>query len=347
MARGFPALGKLGGRMVPLLGWGLAAYDLWKIYENWQPARLRGIPNGWETYLDCGVRSGSGRTAITSVCGGAVGLYPAAAAAADAYTYHQSGGWYYRSEWQKTDVFQAGARIYRQANIYRTPIANGVPRTWPNAPTYQPVTPPAFMPGVSPALPPEFYPVGEGNSLSPRSHPAQKSPHSSQGQPKARDNPRTRPRPRRRERKRKEKEQKLKFSRGMRLVLKALNAATEARDVMKALFKALPPSVQRKYDPKDGRPVTDAQMAEALWKEWKQIEWDQAAWELVKNEIEDRVWAKLGIGTKELGRLQGSNMGVNRLLSEVYGDAWADRMDGAGDWATQRLNDTFGLSLRE
>lgn len=340
MARSLGAI-KATGRMVPFIGWGLAAwsaYDLWRSLEG--GGRMQGVPEGWTLHSDCGV-SGAFVLAQINSCNTAQGISTSGLASAFVRKGHSSGGVHYRSEWRWTPSVQAGSRILRQANIYRW-TRPGTPPNYPH--TWHSV--PLVMPPVNlPNMPPEMYPPGQG-SPNPNAPPVGKSPHSQGGQPSSRPSPRRRPQPRRRNNKNKSKEQKLKFNRGMKFILGILNGATEAKDLMVALFDALPEKVKDRYDVKDGKPITDVQKAKALWENFDKVEWDDAIYNIVRENIEDLVWAKLGVPTKDLGRMQGSNMGVNRLLNEAFGDAWADKIGDAGEWVTRKLNEEFGWDLR-
>ena len=75
------------------------------------------------------------------------------------------------------------------------------------------------------------------------------------------------------------------------------------------------------------------------------IDWDSAIFNLLWNQIEDGVWAKLGIPTKDIGRMYGTNQGVNKLLSDAFGDAFADTLSGAEGWVKPRIAKRLGVTL--
>lgn len=116
-------------------------------------------------------------------------------------------------------------------------------------------------------------------------------------------------------------EQKLKMSKGLQSLVLSFNATTEYADVVKALFDGI------KSGPcKAGAGVnpSTAVMAQAIIECRSQMVWAQAMYNLAWANVEDMVWAKLGLPTKQAGLNYGTNAPVNIALSKALGGSLAD-----------------------
>lgn len=127
-------------------------------------------------------------------------------------------------------------------------------------------------------------------------------------------------------------EQKMRMAPGLAALVLSFNATTEYADVVKALFDGL----------KDGpckagagvKPST-AVMAQAVIECRSQMVWAQAMYNLAWANVEDMVWAKLGLPTKEAGLLYGTNAPVNIALSKAMGDDLAAAFKKVGGTGTE------------
>lgn len=134
------------------------------------------------------------------------------------------------------------------------------------------------------------------------------------------------------------KEQKLRLGRFSALLVRAANQLTEAADLVDALYNALPPSLRRA-----GR--DQGKKAKAVYRHWHRIDWDTAFFNIVWMNAEDFVWGQLGLPTKPFGRMYGSNMGANKLLSQSHGDTLADTLGTVEAMTRQKFEDLTGLTL--
>lgn len=114
------------------------------------------------------------------------------------------------------------------------------------------------------------------------------------------------------------KERKLKASRGVAALVRAVNSATEADDLVNAIYKAIPKSIRPRCEPGKRGVLC---RSKAVWKHFGSIDWDTAIFNIIWENQFDKVWAKLGVPTKDLNRLQGSNQGINTILGLSHGDS--------------------------
>lgn len=151
------------------------------------------------------------------------------------------------------------------------------------------------------------------------------------------------------------KEKKIRGPRVLGLVMSKLNWFTEFNDLVGALYKAVDegPCKERwksgvnyknaKGEFRTRMEPTLAQKYYAVVNCAPQINIPEAIFNIIANDLEDRVWAKLGIDTKLLNRSYGQNMGVNRLLGHAYGDAVGEQLANIEGFV-QRLSDRWGLT---
>ena len=113
------------------------------------------------------------------------------------------------------------------------------------------------------------------------------------------------------------KEQKLRMSPGLGALVFGFNAATELSDLVDALYDALP-----KDSPcREGVKGTVSQVfkADAVNRCFSNIDWTQAMFNIAWQNLEDEIWAKLGLPTKEAGMSYGMNAPANIALSKALG----------------------------
>ena len=108
------------------------------------------------------------------------------------------------------------------------------------------------------------------------------------------------------------KEVKIKMGAVAAIVTGVFGAMTEIKDFLESLYDALPDDVKRRYK---GRATTT--LARAVWENFDQIDWGKATWNLVKNEIEDRIIGLLQSGRARLGDVM-ADMGFAPGLNPGY-----------------------------
>jgi len=307
-------------RLHPLLGRILDAWDIWKFFhnndtrgQNFTPMVVNG--GGWILQTDCGevpthiyatlgtfgpwassvcfsFSAGSGARGINEPLLSGAGKFQTAKIVQHNPNRFAAAQYYYRGATSTTPT--SGRPLYRQmqkelplpftnyANPDLLPIQQPMP--WPLPLPFQKVTEPwpgGYRGGYGPGWP-----------TTTRPNPPQvfKKP------PKV------------------TKEKKLKMSKGLGALVWAANGFTESVDLLQALYRALPKRLQK------CRRMDLGCMSKTLWDNFDEMDWELAVVNVVLMNAEDFVWAKMGLPTKPMGRMYGSNMGANKLLNEVYGD---------------------------
>lgn len=92
------------------------------------------------------------------------------------------------------------------------------------------------------------------------------------------------------------------------LASQGVNYATEATDVVMALWYALPASLRTKLWFSEGY-TNPFEKAQLIWEHADQLDWGQAVTNLVQNQIEDYVIGKIGSKVGEASHLRGSPLG--------------------------------------
>lgn len=172
------------------------------------------------------------------------------------------------------------------------------------------------------------------------------------------------------------KERKLRLSKTLGFIIGALNTATEWLDVVEALYDSINPDCKaaaerqmkgsRRWDNnhvvKKGRnagrlggyvwdrpsnkevPIIKAN---AVYHCLSQIDIDSAVFNLVWQQmIEDWVYAKVGLPTKELQRAYGQNLGINRSDgTHMQAKEVGDLLHAAEAAVKQKIMDATGLTI--
>lgn len=117
-------------------------------------------------------------------------------------------------------------------------------------------------------------------------------------------------------------EKKLKLSKGMTSLILSFNATTEYADMVDALFDGLETSPCKSMA--GPRPSTAVKADAIIRCASTQMNWSQAVFNLIWANVEDAVWAKMGLPTKEAGLPYGMNAPVNIAIGMAMGDSIAD-----------------------
>jgi len=151
-------------------------------------------------------------------------------------------------------------------------------------------------------------------------------------------------------------EKKLKMSKGVGSIVHLFNEFTEVEDLIRALYKGLAKDspcakkVRAKalsdYVQKGGsRQPSVAAQAWALANCSKDIDWNVAIFEALWANVEDRVWAMLGLPTKEAGLPYGANAPVNVALGKVLGHQVSGGTKAVHELVATTLRDKFGIDV--
>ena len=117
-------------------------------------------------------------------------------------------------------------------------------------------------------------------------------------------------------------EKKLKMSKGLTSLILSFNATTEYADMVDALFDGLETSPCKSMA--GPRPSTAVKADAIIRCAATQMNWSQAVFNLIWANVEDAVWAKMGLPTKEAGLPYGMNAPVNIAIGMAMGDSIAD-----------------------
>lgn len=134
------------------------------------------------------------------------------------------------------------------------------------------------------------------------------------------------------------KERKSKITKAL---IWLFNAGTETADLIEALHDALPDNCKTKTKGNKAKKI--AQKGKDLYRCWDHIDLDSAIFNVIWNNAEDRVWAKLGI-KHPTGRYGGA-MGANKVLSEALGKEVSDLTDAAKQLTQQEVSRMTGLTF--
>lgn len=78
----------------------------------------------------------------------------------------------------------------------------------------------------------------------------------------------------------------------------ALNAATEGADLVEAIWEAIPYKDRMRYHEGKKHPTPQA-MASAIYDMWDKVDWNEALWNVIENEAEDRLFGAFGNAAKK------------------------------------------------
>ena len=95
-----------------------------------------------------------------------------------------------------------------------------------------------------------------------------------------------------------------------RFILSAINYVTETNDILDSLWKSLPKQYQRLPEHRGLRAMRPQHKLKSLYRHWDKVEFEKFVREVVKNEIEDRIYGGIGKGLKKLNQTLGSVKGV-------------------------------------
>lgn len=208
------------------------------------------------------------------------------------------------------------------------PVPEPSPRPGKPRPRPEPGEPPIWRPGVDPLpplwRPPEIPPVIGGQP----GKPDWTSPPIG-GRPPL--TPRRPPGPN-------VKERKTRASKGLMQVIKFIDDYTEAQDLLNAFYDALPDYLKHKG-------ASDIEKGKTLYQHWNDVDLDTALFNVVSNEIQDRVWG--GLGIKRPDARYGGAIGGNRILTGgENGKAIRDQLKAVDQHVRDLLNHYFGMSIK-
>ena len=135
-------------------------------------------------------------------------------------------------------------------------------------------------------------------------------------------------------------EKKLRMRRGVGFAVHLFNQFTEWSDAIGAIHDALPKRCQ------EDRKATPALKAAAVAGCFGAIDWNQALFNLVWENVEDRAWAMLGLPTKQAGLPYGANAPVNIALGKLYGDNLANALKDVRGATAGAVNQMFGTNIK-
>lgn len=139
-------------------------------------------------------------------------------------------------------------------------------------------------------------------------------------------------------------EKKLKMSKGMQSLVLSFNATTEYADMVDALFDGLETSPCKSMA---GAMPTTAAKADAIIRcAASQMNWSQAVYNLIWANVEDAVWAKMGLPTKEAGLAYGSNAPVNVAIGMAMGDSLADNFKVLKNRGSEAVRDVERITRK-
>lgn len=314
----FP-LGRLALRMVPWLGWGLLVWDLYNLYQQWNPPSGTDCnpPNGnpeyyrWLPNVACGFLYGSADSFSREWSVGNPYLGHRQELFEDPawYGYLQAIDW--SGPYEENPGFPTmpevgvpgGSPVYIPPPQSPVPILPWVPIAVPvfapqpiplPRPRWVPLLPnPEQAPGPDPWNPEKPLPEEENRpgTVRPGSPSANAAPGglvrpSPYPEPTPSPGPRPQPNPfPARKPGRGVKERKLKGTAGQRKVMGLLlSGASEGFDLLDALHEALPKKLQGKDHPKA--------KFEALYRHWDKVNMDEAFANIWKNQVEDRYYGE-------------------------------------------------------
>jgi len=114
------------------------------------------------------------------------------------------------------------------------------------------------------------------------------------------------------------KERKTRVQRALLKVMEAYDFFTEVVDAVDALYDALPEGV------KNCKKGDEICKSNAIYRHFGEMDTSRAIFNLLYNQIEDLLWGMWQI--KQPGTPYGSSLGVNQLLSDAFGEGFAEVM---------------------
>lgn len=312
---GFRIAGKVATRFIPIVGWGLLAYDLYKGLQ-WLREQTNTGTAGWTTgYGPCG-NIAVGPSAVTQSTCNFNGVYARASFAAGLAAKHQviSGvapNRTFRVTYFDVDTTPLNVSFASHRSRYRATIHESVwdGSTYPYQQTDNTWARPAHDPFARPIpyLPPNMLPIGQPSPLV-GPMPYRAIPHQPQNQfyeSGPRNVPRPQPRPERKRPGPRVKERKSRTRVAAAVIQKMGHTATEALDVLQAFYNALPRSVRKKL----GSNPSPQEMAKAVYDNYEQIDMSDLLFELLWNHFGDQVIGRLGGNMDRVGNDRGVKWG--------------------------------------
>lgn len=249
---------------------------------------------------------------------------------------HGAAIWYGRPAWVVEDIVD---RRFRRTHPMVMPIAGTAtpPRPWarPFAPPVAPVLPEDSTSGYGPRTVPTARPW---NPTWTWTRPGDKA------KPGARPDVRSKVQPY-------DREIKLRMSKGVGKLVMLFNEFTEYADFIRGLYDAIDsPVCKAEAKHQGGGQSTHFTRTTAILNCWQTIDWKKALFNVAWNTVEDEVWARLGLPTKEARQNYGQNAPVNIALGKAMGDQLSESLKATEAMAKlgfeQLLNDLEnGLDL--
>lgn len=139
-------------------------------------------------------------------------------------------------------------------------------------------------------------------------------------------------------------EKKLKMSKGMQSLVLSFNATTEYNDMVDALFDGLETSPCKSMA--GAMPNTAAKADAVIRCAASQMNWSQAVFNLIWANVEDAVWAKMGLPNKEAGLSYGTNAPVNIAIGMAMGDSIADNFKVLKNRGSEAVRDVERITRK-
>lgn len=139
-------------------------------------------------------------------------------------------------------------------------------------------------------------------------------------------------------------EKKLKMSKGMQSLILSFNATTEYADMVDALFDGLETSPCKSMA--GAMPNTAAKADAIIRCAASQMNWSQAVFNLIWANVEDAVWAKMGLPTKQAGMSYGTNAPVNIAIGMAMGDSLADNFKVLKNRGSEAVRDVERITRK-
>lgn len=138
------------------------------------------------------------------------------------------------------------------------------------------------------------------------------------------------------------KERKTRAQKALISLLEYLGHGTEAVDFMDAFYDALPDKYKVKFKKGEPKWKQEIAKAKALYANYQHVDLDSALFNALWNNLEDRVYATLGIK----GREYGASQGANRLIGQAFAAAVGDLLGKAKQSTQGGLNTIPGFTLK-
>lgn len=139
------------------------------------------------------------------------------------------------------------------------------------------------------------------------------------------------------------KERKVRVTLGRFSIV--VNAITETKDFVEALWKALPKN-QRSKPEKGHRKVTLQAMLADLYRNWEDLDLSKGIVNVIENEIQDRFYGQAGQAFKGAAARLNAQGYYDRPVGFQFGDRYRPQVNqDTGEWAYQRAYKEFKESL--